>query len=251
MFWNQTALITGATSGIGLEFTKKCAQEGYHLILVSSNQDRLQREKEALLAWKPQLRVAIYEQDLSQTGAAKELYHRICKDGHSVDLLINNAGFGLVGPAHTLDAKREEDMLQLLVQTPTELCKCCLAEMYARGKGIIINVASTGAFQPGPYTASYFAAKSYLYEYSRAIRIEAKSHGVQVCVLCPGTTRTAFFHKTGKTTPIWAMSPRKVVASAWRGMRRQQEVIVPGRMNQVLRLLPSGLKARCVALLKH
>lgn len=251
MIQNKTALITGATSGIGLEFTKKCAQEGYCLILVSSNQDRLQREKEALLAWKPQIHVAIYAQDLSQEDAAEELYRRITKDGHSVDLLINNAGFGMVGPAHTLDGKQEEKMLQLLIHTPTKLCKCCLTEMYARGQGIIINVASTGAFQPGPYTASYFAAKSYLFEYSRAIRIEAKSHGVEVCVLCPGTTRTAFFRKTGKHTPIWAMSPKQVVESAWRGMERRQAVIVPGKMNQILRILPSGLKARGIALLKR
>lgn len=251
MIQNKTALITGATSGIGLEFTRKCAQEGYRLILVSSHGDRLQQEKEALLAWKPQILVTVYEQDLSQVGAASQLYRRIVRDGYAVDLLINNAGFGLVGPAQTLDGKREEEMLQLLIHTPTELCKCCLADMYARGEGMILNVASTGAFQPGPYTASYFAAKSYLFEYSRAIRLEAKEQGVQVHVLCPGTTRTSFFRKTGKPTPIWAMPPRRVVEAAWHGMKRQQGVIVPGRMNQLLRLLPSGLKARCVAFLKR
>lgn len=251
MIQNKTALITGATSGIGLEFTKKCAQEGYRLILVSSNRDRLRREKEALLAWKPQIHVAVYEQDLSQVGAASQLYRRIVRDGYTVDLLINNAGFGLVGPAQSLDGKREEEMLQLLIHTPTQLCKCCLAEMYAKGAGVILNVASTGAFQPGPYTASYFAAKSYLYEYSRAIRLEAKDHGVQVHVLCPGTTRTSFFRKTGKPTPIWAMSPKQVVKTAWRGIERQQAVIVPGKMNQIMRILPSGLKARGVFLLKR
>lgn len=246
----ETVLITGATSGIGLAFTRKCAVEGYHLILVSSQEERLQREKEALLAWKPQLQVDIYAEDLSKSGAAQRLYRRISSDGYQVDLLINNAGFGMVGPAHTLDSAREEAMLQLLIVTPTELCKCCLADMYARGSGKILNVASTGAFQPGPYTASYFAAKSYLYEYSRAISLEARHKGIQVSVLCPGTTRTAFFRKTGKKTPLWAMSPKRVVQTAWEGMERGQSVIIPGIGNQILRYLPSALKARGIALLK-
>lgn len=250
MSQTKTVLITGATSGIGLAFTKKYAQKGYRLLLASSNEEKLQRERKALLAWKPQLQVDIYAEDLSQAGAAKRLHEQIAGDGFSVDVLINNAGFGLVGPAHELDEKREREMLQLLIVTPTELCKHYLVDMYAHGTGTILNVASTGAFQPGPYTASYFAAKSYLYQYSRAIRLEAKSKGVQVCVLCPGTTRTSFFHKTGKRTPIWAMSPGKVVEAAWDGMRRQQAVIVPGIMNQMLRFLPSGFKAKCVALLK-
>lgn len=86
-------------------------------------------------------------------------------------------------------------MLQLLVVTPTQLCKCCLRDMYKRGSGKILNVASVGAFQPGPYTASYYASKSYLYQYSQAIRLEAKKRGVQVCTLCPGSTRTHFFEK--------------------------------------------------------
>lgn len=247
---NETVLITGATSGIGLAFTRKCAEEGYDLILVSSNEVRLRQEKKAILAWKPQLQVNIYAEDLSKSGAAQRLYQRITRDGYEVDWLINNAGFGMVGPAHALDHAREEAMLQLLIITPTELCKHCLADMYVKGSGRILNVASTGAFQPGPYTASYYAAKSYLYEYSRAIGLEAKRMGVQVSVLCPGTTRTAFFHKTGKRTPIWAMSPDKVVQIAWDGMERGRSVIVPGMLNQMLRYLPSSWKARCIALLK-
>ncbi len=250
MLQTNTVLITGATSGIGLAFTKKYAQMGYRLLLASSNEEKLRREKEALLVWKPQLQVSIYPEDLSQVGAAKRLQDRIAEDGFQVDVLINNAGFGLVGPAHELDGKREQEMLQLLIVTPTELCKYYLSDMYTRGKGMILNVASTGAFQPGPYNASYFAAKSYLYQYSRAIHLEAKSRGVQVCVLCPGTTRTSFFHKTGKRTPIWAMSPDKVVEAAWNGMERQQTVIVPGIINRMLQYLPSGFKARCVAILK-
>lgn len=247
----KTVLITGASSGIGLAFTRKCAEQGYHLILTASQEERLQRERDALLRWKPKLSVDIYAEDLAQPGSAERLYQRITEGGHKIDLLVNNAGFGMTGAAHTLGMEREREMLQLLVVTPTELCKLFLSEMYEKRTGIILNVASVGAFQPGPYTASYYAAKSYLYQYSRAIRLEAAKYGVQVNTLCPGTTKTRFFWKEGKHTPIWAMSPKRVVEIAWQGLEHNNAVIVPGLMNQLIRLFPSGWKARGVALLKR
>ena len=149
-----------------------------------------------------------------------------------------------------LDMEKEEQMLQLLVVTPTQLCKCCLRDMYKRGSGKILNVASVGAFQPGPYTASYYASKSYLYQYSQAIRLEAKKQGVQVCTLCPGSTRTHFFEKTGAKTPIWAMSPERVAKEAWEGLNADKAVVVPGMINRLLRLVPAQIKAYGVALLK-
>lgn len=246
----KTVLITGATGGIGLAFTKLMAGKGYRLLLVSSNEKRLLHLRELLLRVKPELSVEVYAEDLAEQGAAKRLYERVCKDGWHIDVLINNAGFGMVGAAHTLDMEKEERMLQLLVVTPTQLCKYCLRDMYARGAGKILNVASVGAFQPGPYTASYYASKSYLYQYSQAIRLEAKKHGVQVCTLCPGTTRTNFFEKTGSKTPIWAMAPERVAKEAWDGMLAGKAVVVPGRINRLLRLVPAQLKAYGVALLK-
>ena len=246
----KTVLITGATGGIGLAFTKLLAKKGYRLLLVSSSEKRLQHLKELLLRVKPNLAVEIYAEDLAVQGAAGRLYDRIGKDGWQVDVLINNAGFGMVGAAHTLDMEKEEQMLQLLVVTPTQLCKCCLRDIYKRGSGKILNVASVGAFQPGPYTASYYASKSYLYQYSQAIRLEAKKQGVQVCTLCPGSTRTHFFEKTGAKTPIWAMSPERVAKEAWEGLNADKAVVVPGMINRLLRLVPAQIKAYGVALLK-
>lgn len=246
----KTALITGSTSGIGLAFTKLLVREKYNLVLVSSDLSRLEKERDAILRTNPHLSVQVYCEDLSERDAATRLYNRVSKDGHRIDLLINNAGFGLTGPAQSLDMEREQKMLQLLVVTPTELCKWYLAEMYRRGKGVILNVASTGAFQPGPYTASYFASKSYLCQYSQAIRLEAKKYGVQVFTLCPGTTRTKFFRKTGRHTPLWAMSPDKVAQQAWKGMKDGKALIVPGMLNRLLCLVPAGIKARGVAFLK-
>lgn len=246
----REALITGSTSGIGLALTKKLAQEGYDLILVSSDPGRLEREKKAIQKWMPDCQVSVYAKDLAQSGAAEELYKTVRQEGHRIHLLVNNAGFGMVGSAEKMDFAREREMLQLLMITPVELCKLCLQEMYERGDGMILNVSSTGAFQPGPYTASYYAAKSFLYQYSRGIRYEANQHGVKVCTLCPGTTKTRFFRKEGKNTPVWAMSPVAVAEAAWNGITKNREVIVPGKINQILRFIPVGIKVRGVALLK-
>lgn len=246
----REALITGSTSGIGLALTKKLAQEGYDLILVSSDPGRLEREKKAIQKWMPDCQVSVYAKDLAQSGAAEALYKTVRQEGHRIHLLVNNAGFGMVGSAEKMDFAREREMLQLLMITPVELCKLCLQEMYERGDGMILNVSSTGAFQPGPYTASYYAAKSFLYQYSRGIRHEANQHGVKVCTLCPGTTKTRFFRKEGKNTPVWAMSPVAVAEAAWNGITKNREVIVPGKINQILRFIPVGIKVRGVALLK-
>lgn len=244
------ALITGSTSGIGLALTKKLVQEGYDLILVASDPERLEQEKKAIRKWMPDCQVSVYAKDLSQSGAAEELYTAVKQDGHRIHFLVNNAGFGMVGPAEKMDFTREREMLQLLMITPAELCKLCLREMYETGDGVILNVSSTGAFQPGPYTASYYAAKSFLYQYSRGIRYEANRHGVKVCTLCPGTTRTSFFRKEGKNTPVWAMSPAKVAEAAWDGITKNREVIVPGKINQIMRFIPVGIRVRGIALLK-
>lgn len=246
----KTALITGATSGIGLAFTKLLAKEGYNLILVASGRDQLLLEQKALQQWKPHLQVMVFCQDLCEEDAAEKVYEWVHQQQYHVDLLINNAGFGLVGPSQEIDASQEKRMLRILTETPTMLCKYFLRDMYKEKAGCVLNVASTGAFQPGPYTASYYAAKSYLYQYSQAVRLEARKNRVQVITLCPGTTRTKFFAKTGKKTPIWAMTPEKVVEVAWKGIQKDKAVVVPGVVNQLLRLVPANLKAYGVAFMK-
>ena len=141
-------------------------------------------------------------------------------------------------------------MIQLIVTAPVCLCKLFLRDMYEKGRGKILNVASTGAFQPGPYTSTYFAGKSFIYSYSRAIRQEAAVRGVVVSTLCPGTTRTKFFEKEGLKTPIWAMSAERTAKIAVDGLMRGRGVIVPGIINNVLRLIPSEIKMYFVGVLK-
>ncbi|MDD7403117.1 MAG: SDR family oxidoreductase [Butyribacter sp.] len=246
----KTVLITGATSGIGFALAQKFAQEQYALILVSSNIHRLEKAKKALEEKYPVCSVTVICQDLSIEGAAQKIFDSIKAQKLEVSVLVNNAGVGVIGEAVTNDSKKEEEMLQINMVAVTQLCRLFLQEMYRKKHGKILNVASVGAFQPGPYTAAYYASKAYVASYSRAIRYEAAKHYVGVCTLYPGTTRTGFFKKTGNKTPFYAMSPKKVAECAYEGLMKNKEIIVPGVLNQLLRLVPAKIKMPGVALLK-
>lgn len=247
----KTVLITGATSGIGLALAKKFAQEKYNLVLLATNSKRLEKVKKALEMKYERCRVITVCQDLGVSGAAQAVYQNIKKQEIVVDVLVNNAGFGLVGETVTNDIKKEEAMLRVNICALTQLCSLFLRDMYQMKQGKILNVASVGAFQPGPYTAAYYASKAYVASYSRGIRYEAARHGVQVCTLYPGTTRTKFFDKAGTKTPFYAMKPEKVAESAYKGLINDKEMIVPGVMNQLLRLIPAKIKIMGVAWLKN
>lgn len=250
------ALITGGTSGIGFAMAGEFLDRGYGVILASSSRKNLAIAKRKLEVKKSKLvkntrYIITIEQDLSETDGAERLYHKAKVLGVDIEILVNNAGFGLVGGTESIKIKDDKKMLQLLVTTPVCLCKLFLRDMYENGRGKILNVASTGAFQPGPYTSTYFASKSFLYSYSRAIRQEAAARGVIVSTLCPGTTRTKFFEKAGQKTPIWAMSAEKTAKIAVDGLMRNMGIIVPGVINNILRIVPSGVKMYFVEMLKN
>lgn len=246
----KTVLITGGTSGIGFALAKKFVREGCMVILVASRGERLSRAKRMLERIKQDASVEMICQDLSVDEAAGQVYQAVARKHLSVDILVNNAGFGMAGEAVANDMFREQKMLRLNIQTVTQLCELYLGEMYQRGSGKILNVASVGAFMPGPYTASYYASKAYVASYSRAIRYEAAGKGVQVCTLYPGTTRTEFFGRAGSKTPFWAMSPDRVAKIAYQGLMKNKEVIIPGVVNRLLRLVPVKIKLLGVAVLK-
>lgn len=244
------ALITGATSGIGIALARVFARKKYNLVLVSSSEENLRRTRKSFKRRFADTDVFTICEDLSQKGSAQRVYNKVKEKGIEIDILVNNAGFGLVGDTTDIDIDEDEKMLYLNMITPTCLCKLFLKDMYKKGCGSILNVASVGAFQPGPYTSTYFASKSYLYSYSRAIRFEAKKHGVNVCVLCPGTTRTQFFKKEGKKTPVWAMPAGKLAEYTVEQFEKNKAVIVPGMINRVMRFVPSGIKSLSVAIMK-
>lgn len=242
-------LITGATGGIGLAIAKVFGKNGYGLILSGTNEKKLDKAQK-MLKKAYDVPVYIFEQDLSMPGNAQKLYDAVKKEKLPIDILVNNAGLGLLGPAEKINLEADEKMMTLNMQSMATLCKLCLGEMYQNGGGKILNVSSTGAFVPGPYTASYYASKTFVLSYTKAIRYEAKKKNVQICALCPGTTRTGFFEKAGSDTPVWAMDPMKVAQIAYKGLMKNKAVIIPGIANQWMCRLPEKVKTAAIARLK-
>lgn len=242
-------LITGGTTGIGFEMARSFCKRGHTVLISGTSAERLLNAK-TRLAQEFEYPVGTFVQDLSIPGGAKALVQQLNEAGHQVDVLVNNAGMGLMGATEEINMQEDEKMLRLNMVAVVDLCKLLLPAMYQRGRGKILNVASVAAYQPGPYNSTYFASKSFVLSYSRAIRYEAKKHGVQVCTLCPGSTNTPFFEKEGLETPPLVTSPEVVAEYAIHGLMRDKAIIVPGLMNKVSRILPSAWKIALVAKMK-
>ncbi len=252
----EYVLITGGSSGIGYALSEKFAADRYGILLAASNEKKLRAAKKRLEK-KYQAKVQIYAVDLAEFGAAERLYKKIKADGFSVTVLVNNAGTGVIGAAETIEMKKEERMMVLNMITPVVLTKLFLCEMYQNGGGKILNVSSVGAFCPGPYTASYYAAKAFLLNYGRAVRFEAKRHNVSVCTVCPGTTKTGFFKRaegsqsnqeSGSTHfPPYAMSADRVASYAYKRLFQNKEISVPGWYNRLALLFPEKMRMSAVA----
>lgn len=245
----EYVLITGGTSGIGYELARCFAKNGYGIIIAASDMKRLIDTKEKLEK-EFSVPILIYQQDLATLGAAAELYGKIKGDKLEISILINNAGFGLVGETNEINFQQDEKMMILNVISPAELSKLFISDMYKQGHGKILNIASTGAFQPGPYTSTYFASKAFVLSYSQAIRYEAKMRGVQVCTLCPGATKTNFFNYEGTVTPKSAMSPENVAKYAYHYLMKNKGIMIPGLINNIMKLFPVNLKTYWVARMK-
>ena len=243
-------LVTGATIGIGIAISRVFARKGYGIVMVSSSQKHLMQAERNMAKRFPKTSIYTIEEDLSRKNSAQSLYNKVKEIGITIDILVNNAGKGLIGATEKININSDEELLYLNMVTPTILCKLFLRDMYKRKHGSILNVASTAAFQPGPYNSTYFASKAYLYSYSRAIRHEAAKHGVHVCTLCPGTTDTKFFEKEGIKTPAWAMSAVKVAEYAADGLCKNKPVIIPGKTNKLFSIIPSEIKLIAISLLK-
>lgn len=246
-----TALITGASGGIGYELAHLFAKSGYHLIVVARSEDKLNQLKQEL-GGHP---VTIIPQDLSEPGAAEVLYDKVKELGFNVTVLVNNAGFGLNGPFEELPLLDQQKMLQVNVNALTELTHLFLPEIKAaRFRSIpkgILNVASTAAFQPGPRMAVYYASKAYVLYLSEALVEELKDTSVTVSTLCPGATDTDFF-KTAQAEHTRlvnsTMSPEAVAKSGFLGFVKGKRVIIPGAMNQsmayVSKFMPRSLTSK-------
>jgi short-subunit dehydrogenase len=244
-----TALITGASSGIGLELANIHASKGVNLVLVARNKPILDELKHK---FEQHFKISVYviEKDLSKPDSAQEVYAETTKQNIQIDYLINNAGFGDFGMFYETDWYKELQMINLNITTLTQFTKLYLREMVVRKSGKIMNVASTAAFQPGPMMAVYFATKAYVLSFSEAIGNEVIHNGITVTSLCPGMTESGFkkaaamknsgFVK-GKKLP----TAKEVAEFGYNSMMKGKSVAIHGFMNKVIansvRFLPRNL----------
>lgn len=246
----KNVLITGGSSGIGLELAKKFAADGYGIILAASNEDKLLTAKRTIEE-SYNVPVSMYAFDLAKQGMAERLYEAVKDGGHVIDVLVNNAGIGTIGATEQVPVEKDEALMVLNMMTPVTLTKLFIKDMYERKAGRILNVCSTGAYQPGPYTSTYYASKSFLLSYTKAVRYEAKQYGVSVCALCPGTTDTSFFERADSATPKGAMSAEKVADYAYRHFIRGKAEIIPGLAFRLMKLCPVPIKTAVIAIVKQ
>jgi len=239
----ETALITGATSGIGNDFAHIFAEKGYDLFLASRNQDKMGSIKKKLESLYG-INVETMSIDLAKPSSARRVYEESLSRKIDVRVLVNNAGFVIHGEHTDLDIRKVEEMIQLNVTTLTELCSLFGHEMKKKRRGYILNVASTAAYQPAPYIAVYGGTKSYVLNFSEALAKELEDHDVVVTCLSPGPTDTNFFDVVGvrgiadKKTGIWAksnrMESRKVAEIGVAALFSKKLSLVAGKWNSLL-----------------
>jgi uncharacterized protein len=243
---HSTALVTGASSGIGLEFARVLARHGHNLVLVARDEIRL-NEIAKELRKESNVTVRVIARDLSDQSAPTEIYDLLRNE--SVDVLVNCAGTATLGLFAKMDLASQMKMIQVNVLATTGLTKLFLKDMLNRGRGKILNVASTTAFQPGPLMAVYCATKAYVLSFSEAIANEVSGSGVSVTALCPGPTKTAFQIKTGTDQTrlfhnrMLDILPAETVAKIGHsGLMSNKTLVIPGLKNRIMvflvRLLP-------------
>ena len=241
----KTALITGASTGIGSVFARRLAAEGARLILVARSQDKLDALAAELRGQGTE--VTVLAMDLSLPDSAKELQLATDALGLKVDILVNNAGFGTHGHVLHADADRYAEQIQLNCSTLVGTSTRYLPGMVERGAGAIINIASTAAFQPVPHMAVYGATKAFVLSFTQALWAETQGTGVKVLAVCPGATDTPFFDIAGESAAAGNMrTPEQVVDTAMSAIRGNKPSVVDGRLNSfvarvAVKLLPEKL----------
>lgn len=235
---NQTVLITGASSGIGLDFAHIFAKEGYNLVLVARSADKLEHLAQEIIK-NYSVDCKVIPCDLAKPNAAKEVLNKTKSLGKTIDILINNAGFGVLGNFNEINSKLQAEMIHVNITALTELTHCYLNEMLLNGGGKILNVASTAAFQPGPFMSVYYATKAYVLSFSEALANELKETNIQISVLCPGPTLTGFqaTAKIDDSSKIFnskiAADSQSVAQAGFTGLMNNDVLIIPGVVNKI------------------
>lgn len=243
----KTALITGASGGIGKEFAKIFAKNGYNLVLTARGNYTLDKIADALKT-EYDVHISTFSADLSQPGSADNLYSKIMEQKIQIDILINNAGFGDYGYFLESELDRTSDMIHLNIVTLTELTLLFAKEMKKRNTGKILNIASTAAFQPIPKFAVYAATKSFVLNFTEALHYELRKTNISVSALCPGPTATGFKDtanmKNSKLFKNGVMLPNDVAKAGYKGLMKNKMTIVSGFKNKIMTLLSSATPSR-------
>src|SRR5437868_9118511 len=248
---NCSAVITGASAGIGRELSRQLATRAQRIVLVARRSDRLEELRLELQARNPALQVEIQVADLSVLEEVMTLGGDVSKNG-PIDFLINNAGLGDYGPVLTADPRRLNEMIQVNVLAVTALTRALLPQMIAQKRGAILNVSSSAGFLPIPGFAVYAATKAYVTSFSEALRAEVRGSGISVCALCPGPVQTEFMavaaqgRPRSETGPELAYVPvEKVVRAGLNGIERDKPLVIPGTIMKIgmtlARLSPTAL----------
>ncbi len=249
----DTALVTGASAGIGRELARSFAAEKSNLVLVARRRDRLE-DLAAELRKQHGVEVRVMAADLGRADAPQAIVDSLTREAVTPDVLVNNAGFGLLGPVAELDLDRQMEMIRVNVAALTHLTRLLLPGMIERHRGGILNVASTAGFQPGPFMAVYYATKAYVISFSEALADELAGTGVKVTCLCPGPTATEFAETARMGDALMfrlqTMTAQRVAEAGYRGFRRGKLLVVPGWLNYLgsmgVRFAPRSM-ARAVA----
>ncbi|HXZ61830.1 MAG TPA: SDR family oxidoreductase [Acidimicrobiales bacterium] len=255
---HTTAIVTGASSGIGAEIARQLARRNYGLTLIARREDRLRTLAEDL-AHAHGVRAEVMAVDLTDADARAALPDKVDALGLTPDILVNNAGFSTMGPVHRADRARELAMVRTDVEAVLDLCTLFVPGMATRRRGAVLNTASTAAFQPLPGQAGYGASKAFVLSYSRALGAELRGAGVTVTALCPGPVESGFVEAAGmsdeeaaQTLPRFMWVPaEEVAAAAVEGLDAGRSVVIPGAANRaaagVAYLTPKALLLRFMA----
>lgn len=231
----KTVLITGASSGIGKELAYVYAENNYNLILVARRKENLETIKDNILQ-EHKIDISVFDMDLSKMDSAEQLYQKVKGQKLKVDVLINNAGFGISGNFKDTAIDKESNMLMLNMITLTKLCKLFVKEMVEAASGNIVNIASTAAFQGIPKLSTYAASKAYVLHFSEAIAHELKADNVKVTAICPGATKSEFADTAGMSKKAFAKAPtsRDLAEFTYKAMKNGKTTAIHGFMNNFM-----------------
>lgn len=244
----KTVLITGTTSGLGRALAEKFARQGYHLVMVSLDGQKLERQKEELLKYTN--RIDILALDLREEKSADEVYYYLEANHIDVDILINNAGFNQVGEFSQTDQINEFGMINLHIRFLTELTKLLLPKMQDIGYGKVVNIGSIGSYIASPLDAVYSATKAYVLSFSKAVNYELRKSGVSILAVCPGSMDTDFAKTAGIQDSllfkIFVMKPEFVARKIIKSLDKKKAVLIPGWYSKLLVFSAGVLPARFV-----